>query len=294
MKRGRFLATASSIVSLTASTCHPPEAEAGLSSQKLFGGGLRPVPAQKLTRRAWHRAPNRPSPQAVNEQQIEPRREAGVSYTGRALSLPLSWRYLMKRETVETDTWRTDDMHVVCPRAAGLDVHKMCITAAVRVCEAGGGPARTAVREFSALPDGLRAMTEWLRGHGVTAATMEGTGVYWKAPFEALEEAGIRADLLHAQHVKECDPQCKTSYVVEPTCSFGSGTESGGLRVSFLVEHSCDSCVVGQRVKSARLVQSGHDDLTPQQSPLGPLPHGLLRNTQHSSDLPGRSQAAGA
>ena len=92
---------------------------------------------------------------------------------------------------------------VVCPRAAGLDVHKMCITAAVRLCEAGGGPARTAVREFSALPDGLRAMTDWLRGHGVTAAAMEGTGVYWKAPFEALEEAGIHADLLHAQHVRQ-------------------------------------------------------------------------------------------
>ena len=86
----------------------------------------------------------------------------------------------MRRETVDTDTWRTDDMHVVCPRAAGLDVHTMCITAAVRLCEAGGGPARTAVREFSALPDGLQAMTDWLRGHGVTAATMEGTGVFWK------------------------------------------------------------------------------------------------------------------
>ena len=109
----------------------------------------------------------------------------------------------MKRETAETDTWSTDDMHVVYPRAAGLDVHKMCITAAVRLCEAGGGPARTAVREFSALPDGLRGMTDWLRGHGVTAAVMEGTGVYWKAPFEALEEAGIRADLLHAQHVRQ-------------------------------------------------------------------------------------------
>ena len=109
----------------------------------------------------------------------------------------------MISDTVETDTLRTDTMHVVCPRAAGLDVHKMCITAAVRLCEAGGGPARTAVREFSALPDGLRAMTDWLRGHGVTAAAMEGTGVYWKAPFEALEEAGIHADLLHAQHVRQ-------------------------------------------------------------------------------------------
>ena len=126
-----------------------------------------------------------------------------VSCAGRALPLPPSWRYLMMRETVNTDTWRTDDMHVVCPRATGLDVHKMCTTAAVRLCEAGGGPARTAVREFSALPDGLRAMTDWLRGHGVTAATMEGTAVYWKAPFEALEEAGIHADLLHTQHVRQ-------------------------------------------------------------------------------------------
>ena len=105
--------------------------------------------------------------------------------------------------TVDTDTLCTDDMHVACPRAAGLDVHKMHITVAVRLCEAGSGPARTATREFSALPDGLRAMTDWLRGHSVTAAAMEGTGVYWKAPFEALEDAGIHADLLNAQHVKQ-------------------------------------------------------------------------------------------
>lgn len=104
-------------------------------------------------------------------------------------------------ERVDTGTLQVDAMHVVWPRAAGLDVHKMCITAAVRLCEAGRGVARTAVREFSALPDGLRAMTDWLRSHGVTAAAMEGTGVYWKAPFEALEDAGIHAELFHAQHV---------------------------------------------------------------------------------------------
>ncbi len=62
----------------------------------------------------------------------------------------------MNSDTVDADTLRIDDMHVAHPRAAGLDVHKMHVTAAVRLCEAGGGPARTAVREFSALPDGLR------------------------------------------------------------------------------------------------------------------------------------------
>lgn len=32
---------------------------------------------------------------------------------------------------------------------------------------------------------------------------MEGTGVYWRAPFEAREDAGIHPDLLNAQHVKQ-------------------------------------------------------------------------------------------
>ena len=106
-------------------------------------------------------------------------------------------------DTVDTASLPVDDLHVVEPRAAGLDVHKMCITAAVRLYEAATGVARSAVKEFSALPDGLRAMTDWLRAHGVTAAAMEGTGVYWKAPFEALEDAGIRPELFHAQHVKQ-------------------------------------------------------------------------------------------
>ena len=82
-------------------------------------------------------------------------------------------------------------------------MHKMHITATVRLCEADSGPSRTATREFSALPDGLWAMTDWLRGHGVPAPAMEGTDVYRKAPFEALEDAGIAADLLNAQHVKQ-------------------------------------------------------------------------------------------
>ena len=98
---------------------------------------------------------------------------------------------------------RTDDMHVVSPGAAGLDVHKMQITAAVRICEAGGGPARVAVREFSALPNGLRAMTDWLLEHSVTVAALESTGVYWKAPLEALEDAGIQPARHHAEHVRQ-------------------------------------------------------------------------------------------
>ena len=106
-------------------------------------------------------------------------------------------------DTVDTRNLPVDDLNVVVSRAAGLDVHKMRITAAVRLFEVGSGLARTAVQEFSALPDGLRAMVAWLRAHGVTAAAMEGTGIYWQAPFEALEDAGIHPELFHAEHVKQ-------------------------------------------------------------------------------------------
>lgn len=32
---------------------------------------------------------------------------------------------------------------------------------------------------------------------------MEGTGVYWEQPCRALEDAAIRARLVHAQHVRQ-------------------------------------------------------------------------------------------
>jgi len=90
------------------------------------------------------------------------------------------------------DSLQPDQMHVVHPRAAGLDVHKLQITASVRLCQPGGG-VDSATRQFSALPPGLSALTQWLASHRVTAAAMEATGIFWQAPWEALEAAGIDA-----------------------------------------------------------------------------------------------------
>ena len=95
-----------------------------------------------------------------------------------------------------------DTMHVVHPRAAGLDIHKMAITATVRLAQPGG-TAVNDTREFSALPSGLAAMTDWLLEMEVDAALMEGTGIYWEAPFDALADAGITATLVHARQVKQ-------------------------------------------------------------------------------------------
>ena len=58
-------------------------------------------------------------------------------------------------------------------------------------------------RMFSALASGLAALVAWLTSHRVVAAAMEATGVYWHTPWQALTDAGVEAQLLHAQHVKQ-------------------------------------------------------------------------------------------
>ena len=105
--------------------------------------------------------------------------------------------------TTAGDRLQPDEMHVVHPRAAGLDVHKMQITASVRLCQPGGrrserhAPvqrlARGAGRADQVAPEPSRHG----RGHGGA------TGIFWQAPWEALEAAGIAPQLLHAQFVKQ-------------------------------------------------------------------------------------------
>ena len=43
-----------------------------------------------------------------------------------------------------TETVRSDALHVVEPRAAGPDVHKLQVTLSIRLCEPGGGPTASA------------------------------------------------------------------------------------------------------------------------------------------------------
>lgn len=104
---------------------------------------------------------------------------------------------------MQHDQFVPDSMHVAVPRAAGIDVHKMQVTAAVRLHGRDGEDAQVSIRIFGTDPAALRDCSDWLNGHGVTSAVMEGTGVYWIAPFRALEEAGIHPQLVHAQHVRQ-------------------------------------------------------------------------------------------
>ena len=122
-----------------------------------------------------------------------------------------------------------DDLHVVHARAAGLDVHKMKITASVRICEASGGQAKCDIQEFSALPAGLKSLVQWLQSYGITAAGMEGTGIYWQTPWAALDKAGIEVELYHAQHVKQLrgrKTDVADSRWLARICQFGLGRSS--------------------------------------------------------------------
>ena len=121
-----------------------------------------------------------------------------------------------------------DTLNVVHACAAGLDVHKMQVTATVRRARPGA-EADLATEIFSALPGGLEELASWLRSHEVSAAVMEGTGIYWEAPYRALEAAGIEPVLVHAQHVKQIKGR-KTD-IADSTwlariCQFGLGSPS--------------------------------------------------------------------
>ena len=123
----------------------------------------------------------------------------------------------------------TDTLHVVHARAAGLDVHKMQITVSVRVCAPGAGEPQVETRTFEALASGHNEMVAWLRERCVDAAVMEGTGIYWLAPFEMLEAAGIAVTLVNARQVKQLKGR-KTdvadSVWLARVCQFGLATAS--------------------------------------------------------------------
>lgn len=104
----------------------------------------------------------------------------------------------------------------------------MEITATVRLSEAAGAPV-CETRRFDALASGLSALAGWLASHRVEAASMEATGAYWEAPFDALADAGIEVQLLNAQQVRQLHGRktdIEDSRCLARVCQFGLGTPS--------------------------------------------------------------------
>ncbi len=85
---------------------------------------------------------------------------------------------------------------------AALDVHQAKVTVCVLSEDAAGEVAVT-LREFGGFKRDRRAMAQWVAAFQPESVVMESTGIYWKSPYAALEQVGIRALVVNARHVKQ-------------------------------------------------------------------------------------------
>jgi transposase len=85
-------------------------------------------------------------------------------------------------------------------RCAGIDIGKAELRVCARVPNARGELGELVMSYGTTAPD-LAELVDWLTGLGVTHVAMESTGVYWKAPYYALE-GSFEVLLVNAAHVK--------------------------------------------------------------------------------------------
>jgi len=90
-------------------------------------------------------------------------------------------------------------MELLHPRCGGLDVHKKTVVACARIQT--GREVVHEVATFSTTWQGLLALSDWLRGFGITHVAMESTGVYWKPVWHVLE-GSFQLILANAREVR--------------------------------------------------------------------------------------------
>jgi len=86
-------------------------------------------------------------------------------------------------------------------RVIGLDIHQAQITACALI-EMPDGSTRSEQRQFGGFKRDRRELANWAASLAPEEVVMESTGIYWKSPYAALEEVGIRAKVVNARHVK--------------------------------------------------------------------------------------------
>jgi len=88
-------------------------------------------------------------------------------------------------------------LEVLIGSCAGLDVHRRQVVCTV-IRE-----GRKETREYATFTRELKELAVWLGREQVELAVMESTGIFWKAVFASLEEAGIQGCVVNARHVKQ-------------------------------------------------------------------------------------------
>jgi transposase len=94
------------------------------------------------------------------------------------------------------------DLSPIFRCAAALDVHQAKVTVCV-LSEDDTGQVTATLREFGGFKRDRRAMADWVAAFKPDVVVMESTGIYWKSPYAALEQVGIRALVVNARHVKQ-------------------------------------------------------------------------------------------
>ncbi len=92
-----------------------------------------------------------------------------------------------------------DELKIVHPHAAGLDIGAREIWASVPVL-----PAPRTLSRASLVPSQWiwQALADWLIACGVDTVALESTGVYWIPVFELLEARGLKVYLVNSWHLK--------------------------------------------------------------------------------------------
>lgn len=115
---------------------------------------------------------------------------------------------------------------------AALDVHQAKLTVCI-LHEEADGELRVELREFGGFKRDRRDMACWVASFAPESVVMESTGIYWKSPYAALEQVGLRAFVVNARHVKQV-PGRKTDLADAQWLAIlaRSGLLRGGLRAA--------------------------------------------------------------
>jgi transposase len=103
----------------------------------------------------------------------------------------------MARRSKAQGTRRRTKLHIMYPRAAGIDVGSTFHVVAVPP-ELSTEPVQT----FQSFTSDLYRLATWLVEIGVTTVAMESTGIYWIPVFDILEAHGLEGLLVNARQVK--------------------------------------------------------------------------------------------
>jgi len=86
-------------------------------------------------------------------------------------------------------------------RVAGLDIHRDTVVACCRVVDPDGS-VHVSKKTFATTRKGLSDLVGFLSDAAVETVAMEATGIYWRAPYYALEGLVSELWLCNASHVK--------------------------------------------------------------------------------------------